>query len=132
MSHTRSQSTNGYARIPIALLVFGCMVFAQDRSRLQGWKPYTPTRLEWLAVDLNASLRIAGIMESSHFDMSFIPLEDEDAILIYVVHLPGVDRKAIRTSVDYAKAVIATKVKTLGWSWLKVKEKIVVGALPDE
>jgi hypothetical protein len=68
-------------------------------------------------------------MESSHFDMSFTPLLNEDAILIHVVHLPGVDREAIRSSVDYAKGVIAIRAKTLGWSWLKVKEKIEVGSV---
>jgi hypothetical protein len=130
MSRT-SSSANRYAPLLAAMLVFGCLMFAQDRSRLQGLKPYTPTRFEWLAVDLNASLRIAGIMESSHFDMSFTPLENEDAILIHVVHLPGVDREAIRSSVDYAKAYITARIKMYGWSWVKVKEKIEAAALPE-
>ena len=124
-----SSSANRYAPLLAAMLAFGCVMFAQDRSRLQGWKPYTPTRLEWLAVDLNASMRIAGLMESSHFDMSFIPLEQEDTILISAIYLPGADQKAIRTSVDYAKAFIAVRIKMYGWSWVKVKEKIEVGSV---
>src|ERR1700720_2987450 len=53
MSHT-SNFANCYAGVLAATLGFGCLIFAQDRSSLQGWRPYTPTRLEWLAVDLNA------------------------------------------------------------------------------
>ena len=104
---------------------------AQDHSNLQGWEAYTPTRLEWLAVDFNSSMRIDGLMESSHFNMTFIPLEKEDTILIYVVHLPGVDNKVIRTSLDYAKASMATRIKMYGWNWVKVRERIEVASLRE-
>ena len=48
-----------------------------DKSKLEGQKPYTPTRLEWLAVELNArsSVRLTA---DNHYMLTFgtLPLED--------------------------------------------------------
>src|ERR1035441_7635624 len=92
-------------------------------SALEGSKPYTPTRLEWLAVDLNARMR-RDMTAENEFTMAFVRLEKEDAILIYVDYLPSVDRQRMNQTVDTARKVIAVESKGRGWPWLKVKERI--------
>ena len=81
------------------MLVFGCTVFAQDQSKLEGWKPYAPTRLEWLAVNLNAQLRVDFSAHNS-YAMGFVPFEKEDAIIIYVSYLPSVDRPTMNIAIS--------------------------------
>lgn len=111
--------------LSLSVIAIGaCLMFSQEANKLEGSKPYTPTRLEWLAVEMNANARIAGVMEYSHFDMTFVPIANEDAILIYAVYLPTADRGAVKTSVDAAKSVMATLIKSHGWNWVKVKERI--------
>jgi hypothetical protein len=106
----------------------GCLAFAQDRSKLQGWKPYTPSRLEWLAVELNAGLR-TDATEANPYSLSLVPLENEDTILIYVLYHPTVNREVMNIAVDTARKAISTTAKTHGWTWLKVRERIELADL---
>jgi hypothetical protein len=117
-----------------AFLVFAfgtcAFVFAQGRSpKSEGSKPYTPTRLEWLAVELNAQMRFVAT-PLSEYSMIFVPLEKEDAILISVTYLPSVDRipesrQRMNLTLDSAREIISTRSKAKGWSsWLKVRERV--------
>ena len=109
------------------LLVLACAAFvwAQEQSaKLEGWKPYAPSRLQWLAVELNAGLRVPLSLEDG-YSMDFVPIANEDAILIYVKYLPSVNREFMNMSINTAREVISMKSKSYGWSsWLKVKEKV--------
>jgi len=98
---------------------------AQDRtSQLEGWKPYTPSRLEWFAVDLNASDR-TQLTEDNGYLLNFIPSEKTDTIIIYVRYMRTVNREAMNLSIDAAREVIKINAKSKGWDgWLKVRENI--------
>jgi hypothetical protein len=94
---------------------------------LEGDKPYTPTRLEWLAVDLNGRLRV-DLSEETGYLMQFVPMKGTDTILIYVTYLPSVGRQAMIMSIDSARKVISIEAKARGWSsWLKVDEHVEMG-----
>jgi hypothetical protein len=56
----------------------------QGRPTLEGNRPYTPTRLEWLAVELNAQLR-GDLSESIGYLMQFVPIGNANTIMINVV-----------------------------------------------
>ena len=110
----------------IVVLVAGvATVWGQARlSKLEGWKPYTPSRLDWLAVDLNASGRIQ-LTNNNGYLLSYVPIANEDTILIYVKYMRDVNREAMNISIDSARKVIKMKAKSYGWdNWLKVREKI--------
>src|SRR5216683_2173695 len=114
MPHSHSHPT----RLLITVVVFSGLAFAQN----EGLKPYTPTRLEWLALDFNARLRI-DLSESNGFSMTFVEVRG-DTILIYVNYLPSVDRQMMNTTINSARKVISIDAKSRGWSsWLKVKER---------
>jgi hypothetical protein len=92
--------------------------------------PYTPSRLEWLAVDLNAQLR-TDLTETTGYQLQLIPIAGRDTILIFVRYLPSVDREAMNMGIDAARKVIAIESKSYGWStWLRVKERVEM-ARPD-
>lgn len=107
------------------LAITAVVAFAQGRtSQLEGSKLYTPTRLEWLAVDLNARMR-RDVSAENEFTMAFVAVESENAILIYVDYLPSVNRQVMNLAVDTARRVISMESKSKGWSsWLKVKERV--------
>ena len=109
----------------LLVLSWTLIVEASDvPKRLFGNQPYAPTRLEWLEVELNAGLRV-NLSEESGFSMDFVPIGNEDTILIYVRYLPSVNRTIMNMSIDAARKVIAIKTKSYGWSgWLKVKENV--------
>lgn len=105
------------------LIVMSGFVWAKEpMSNLQGIKPYTPSRLEWLALELNAEMRIDFLMDSN-FSMAFVPHEKEDAICIYVRYNPNVNREIMNMEINAARENISRKAKYYGWSsWLKIKE----------
>ena len=109
----------------LVIITFLTVTWAQDRfPDLEGSKPYTPSRLEWLAVELNANLRVSMSVNNGYL-MSFVPIEKEDTILIYVRYLPNVNREVMNISINGAREVISIKTKQYGWnSWLKVREDI--------
>jgi hypothetical protein len=96
----------------------------QAQSIQEGMKPYIPTRLEWLAVELNASNRV-DMYELEGYLLSFIPLERENTILIFVRYTSKTNREAMNIGIETARKVVEMDAKSRGWnSWLKVREDI--------
>lgn len=99
---------------------------ATSRERNLGRIPHVPSCLDWLSVDLNASLRVE-MTEDSKYSMAFVGLEKEDTILIYVACSPDmtfVARQIMNMSVETDRKVIVMRAESLGWtSWLKVREE---------
>lgn len=123
--HMNHRSLNSL--LGILLFAITASVPAQETSaNLQGWKPYTPTRLEWFAVEMNAENRVQ-LSEASGYSLDFLPIEKEDSILIYVQYLPTVNRQVMNMSIDTARKLISIKAKSYGWtSWLRIKEDIKI------
>jgi hypothetical protein len=109
----------------VLLFVTALAAYAEQGPSLQeGMKPYIPTRLEWLAVELNAMHR-TDLNDLEGYMLFFIPLEKENAILIFVRYTQKTNREAMNIGIDTARKVIEMDVKSRGWnSWLKVKERI--------
>lgn len=110
-------------------LVFNLAEFAHAQAterRPEGALPYTPSRLEWLAVELNAEGRV-DLSEASGFSLDYVPIESENTILIFVRYLPAVNREAMNIAIDNARSIVMLKTKVHHWgSWLRVKENIEV------
>lgn len=111
--------------VPALLFVTALAAYAEQVQSLQeGLKPYIPTRIEWLAVELNAMYR-TDLHDLEGYLLSFIPLEKENAILIFVRYTRKTNREAMNIGLDTARKVIEMDAKSRGWnSWLKVKERI--------
>jgi len=69
-------------------------------------------------------MRVDLTMDSGYM-LDFIPIENEDTIIIRVIYIPSVNREVMNMSVDTARRVISEESNSRGWSsWLKVKEQI--------
>jgi hypothetical protein len=105
----------------------GSIETVQAQSSLEGMKPYTPTRLEWLATEMNAYYR-QELIDLEGYILTFIPLENQNTILIYVRYTPKTNREAMNIGINTARKVLNMNVKGRGWdSWLKVREQIEMG-----
>lgn len=110
--------------IPLAAFLVGVLTPEGQPSLLEGAKPYTPSRLEWLALDMEVRSR-PETSEGSGFSMHFVPLEDSDTIRIDVRYSPTVNREIINISISAAREMITIHSKANGWtSWLKIKEDV--------
>jgi hypothetical protein len=108
----------------IFLFAVSPLLSAQPVAENQGSKNYSPSRLEWLAVEFNSRLRVP-LSEETGYSLEFVPLERQDTLLIAVSYLPGVNRAVMNLAISNARDLIAMKAKYHGWSnWLKVREDV--------
>jgi len=89
-----------------------------------GSLPFTPTRLDWLAVELNAFARIQTLA-TERFTLMFSPRAADDTIIIYVRYLPNVNHNDMRGAVREARNLIDIITRKRGWNdWVKVVEDV--------
>ena len=95
----------------------------QSTEQRPGLQPYTPTRIEWLALLCNDQLRQDATTESP-FTLSVVQ-SDHETLLIFVRYGANTDRQIMNLSIDTARKVIATTAKSYGWDrWVKVRESV--------
>jgi hypothetical protein len=105
-------------------VMVGAIAATGQGYQAEGDKPYTPTRREWIALELNATLHQSMSLEEK-FSLEFVPPRyEEDTIVIFVWYLPTVDRQIMNLRIEAAKQSIAIEAKARGWSWLKVREQV--------
>ena len=111
----------------VLMFLLGSLLAAngQHRAQTEGGKPYTPTRLEWLAVNLEAENRVDLGSGSQDFGMNFLPDEQNNAIVIFASYLPSADRVLVNKQISDAREIVLRQAKIYGWSqWIKVREHI--------
>jgi hypothetical protein len=97
---------------------------AQTGAAPEGAKPYVPSRLEWLATDMQS--RFGQRLSLTHeYLMDFIGVEAENTLLIYVRCLPTANRAIMNEDIEAAKQAIAIQNRKRGWAkWIRVREDI--------
>jgi hypothetical protein len=97
-------------------------VHAQKASS-PGMEPYTPTKLEWLALECGVGLASGSELETRSVDV-VATMKEPDTIVILVVYTPNVDRKYMNMKIDGARLIINQTVANHGWGdWVKIKEE---------
>ena len=82
-----------------------------------GLEKYTPTRLDWLLVLLNARFQI-----EHPFRLYFKTGDDGKSICIMVSYSGDVDKRIVDEWIHRAKDVVLEVAASYGWdSWLEVK-----------
>ena len=89
-------------------------------------KPYTPTRLQWLAVELNALLNpyngLANV-NTSGYSITFVPVKEKPELLIWIQTSPGVNHANMKVSVESSRRIATSMIERYGWSkWVTVRE----------
>ena len=105
-------------------------------SRCEGDKPFTPTRMQWLAVELNAKFRYAGTLDGHSFYVSYYAFPSDDTnctILISLQHSRGASRQFINKYMADRRKDVENKVAIYGWSeWVKIREEIKLIKTPEK
>jgi len=85
-----------------------------------GMMPYTPTRLEWLAVDLEASYH-QDFSHDSPLSLHYLP-KPPNTVLIYVHYTSETSPAALEGAIDAAKGQVNQDASSHGWSsWVKIE-----------
>ncbi len=97
----------------ITILISILLLVSSAAYSSEGSVPYTPSRLEWFAMDMNVSS--ATDVSDAGIAMVFVYLEKSNEILIYVRYLPTSDRELVNKRINNARELIKIKAKKL---WL--------------
>ena len=85
-----------------------------------GLERYTPTRLDWLLVLLNARFQI-----EHPFRLYFTTGNDGKSICVVVSHSVDVDKSLVNEWIGRAKDVVLEVAASYGWdSWLEINVDI--------
>ena len=124
-------SDNGVLKAVTPFSDNGLRTLTSDNEVKEGDKPYTPTRLEWIAVEMNAHHKVS-FTDNYDFDLYYLPLKKEDTILLSVHYNPEVNRKLMNANIEGAKRVLYEEAKKRGWTWLKIEERLVMAKQDDK
>ena len=95
----------------------------QETPNRPGLTPYTPTKIEWLALDVRSQLQ-QNVSADSLFSLSVVHV-DHETLLIVVRYPLTVNREMMSSAVDAARRVIMTTAKSYGWeNWVKIREQV--------
>jgi hypothetical protein len=88
-----------------------------------GLTPYTPTKVEWLALAVNSQLR-QDARADFPFSLSVVH-SDHETLLIFVRYHTTVNREIMNRTIDTAREVITSTAKSYGWdNWVKIRERV--------
>jgi hypothetical protein len=106
--------------LAIAVIFLAGLLWAQ--SARPGDVPYTPTKLEWAALELQVEYG-QDFSPNKNFAMSFRPENDGRTVhclLIYDRTVSATQSKAVR---ELTEMHVADYAKSKGWDWLGVTFK---------
>ena len=88
---------------------------------------YTPTKLEWAALELQADYGNTNWTSETPVTIGFMPLSDGTTVLCLLQYTPDVTAQVVKVSRDSEQVVFDKYVRTRGWSWLRLQfqEKIL-------
>ena len=119
-----------YRLVFIGVLIIGliCLTYVSAQHQNDGDTPYTPTRLEWLAVELN--------INPSPFPgaiVSYIPSRNNTLVLYVLVTSSKMTPALLNQGVNMQKNFILDSAKRRGWdAWLKIKEDVHMSPIMGE
>jgi hypothetical protein len=106
----------------IALIaIFAVSAWAQSRAERRGIEPYTPTKLEWLCVELNSRYGLDGTTGIGRY---FLADERSDAVITVTASVRGANRTLVNETAEQGRRVVSMVAKARGWHWVVVREKI--------
>ena len=126
---------HGILIVTTAILTAGTMALAQAQfqkvggvtppKELQGGEPYTPSRLEWMCLQLNARKSHDSSHNRYSIDYNFSP--PNDGIVMRIRYSPkDTDRAHLNEMVATLRRAITIIATGYGWeSWMTVKEEYV-------
>jgi len=95
----------------------------QQTPNRPGLTPYTPTKIEWLALAVNSQLR-QDASADVQFSLSVVH-SDHETLVIFVRYHPTVNREIMNRTIETAREVIRSTAKSYGWdTWVNIREQV--------
>jgi hypothetical protein len=86
-----------------------------------GQIPYTPSRIEWLALTLEATYH-DNFMGSGSYGLHYLQ-KPPNTIQIFVQYTDDTPIGPVDHGIDTAKKLIREEAANYGWSWVKIEVK---------
>lgn len=118
-------------RVLALSLVVGVAMFLQSVGASVADRPgdgkYTPTKLEWAALELQATYGNTNWTRDNPIATTFLPKADGKTILCLLQYAPDVTAQSLKSNRDTEKLVFDKFVASRNWSWLRleIQEQVV-------
>lgn len=114
----------------VAVTESGLTLAQTEQAEKPGAQAYSPSRLDWLATNLSAYYRKS--MAADGYSIDYLPVGEEDAILILVRAYPQADAQAMQKDILAAHKLVTITAHSYGWDgWVKVKDKMEKQQFPQ-
>ena len=110
--------------LTLGLGVFHLQLKAQQAARGKdrpGDAAYKPTKLEWAALELQATYGNPNWTSDTPVVINFVPGADGKTIICLLQYTPNVTAAALRMDRDTEQQVFDKYVNTRGWTWLRIE-----------
>lgn len=86
----------------------------------EGQKPYSPSRLRWLCLELNA-LYGSKALSRSGYTITYIPKDALNTVMIMVQYAEEANMDVLNQEIENAQDLVRLSARSYGWdSWLKI------------
>jgi hypothetical protein len=84
--------------------------------------PYSPTRLEWLELQLQANYREEDFSSPEKYHALNYFAKAPDTIVVFVQYSNQTSARTVDKAVEHGKRVVAKEIDTYRWSdWAKIE-----------
>lgn len=98
----------------VGLMVFFAGISTAQQFRSPASEPYEPTRLEWIALHLQAHYADTKLSDTDGMSLSFLAMGKE-TILIYATRLRRADTHEYDKNIEHARRIIQTILQPYEW-----------------
>ena len=104
----------------VAAFVAGLQVHSHAAPSTEpGMMPYTPTRIEWLALDLEASYH-QDFNHDTDCSLHYIS-KPPNTVLIFVHYTSQTSPETVDNAIAAAKQVVKADAASHNWSWVRIE-----------
>jgi hypothetical protein len=109
-------------RVLLIAVIFlaGFSLRAQLRTR-PGNAPYTPTKVEWAVLQLQASDGHSSLSAEEPVMIHFMDAGDGETVVCMLQYTPDVPAELVKLDRDNLREVFDLYAKTRGWPWLRLR-----------
>jgi len=108
------------AVLVVVVLGWGTKGVSAANSR-PGDEPYTPTKLEWAALELQAGFGVNTWSSESPVMINWVAEGDGKTILCLLQYTPDTPAKVVKINRDSEQHIFDKYVVSHGWDWLRLR-----------
>jgi hypothetical protein len=105
----------------VLIFLAGFSLRAQLSQHRPGDEPYTPSKLEWAALELQASYGNPSWTNDEPVQINYIDSGDGATVLCILQYPPEVTAQLVKLNRDTAQKVFDKFVEGRGWKWVKIR-----------